>query len=514
VTRQALFFGAFFGLIGAVAIYHLLMYVVLGSIELLSYSAYLAALILFQLAREPQIFGTTLIRIDVHVLFWWSFALLALFGYWLFRSFLALPALQPRLDRAFLALTVVTAAAAVAAPWVAPLDKPVELAALVVLLLAASSLVGALRQGVRVARFFSIAYAGFFALALLRFLWNAGVTHVGAAAPLFEHGIEFCVGFQALTLALGLADRIAAANEERDHAQRRTIEEISTLNVAYARFVPRAFLDLLGKSDVRDVRLGEGVEREMTVLFSDVRSFTSISEALSPSDTFGFINGLLSRTGPVVRENGGIVDKYVGDAIMALFPGPTDDALRAAIALQGAVREHNVERAAEGKPAIAVGVGLHRGSLMLGTIGEHERMDGTVIADAVNVASRVEGLTKYFGARVIVSGDVRAALADPAAYTFRFLGRVAVMGKRLGVELYEVLDGEPPERAATKRAALPAFEGAVAAFTAGAFADAAARFAAVAAADPEDGAARYLHERALALEAADGPWEGVDQAAK
>jgi two-component system sensor histidine kinase ChiS len=175
-----------------------------------------------------------------------------------------------------------------------------------------------------------------------------------------------------------------------------------------------------------------------------------------------------------VREYGGIVDKYVGDAIMALFPGVADDALRAAIALQGAVREHNVERAAEGKPPIAVGVGLHRGSLMLGTIGEHERMDGTVIADAVNVASRVEGLTKYFGARVMVSGEVRAALADPAAYTFRFLGRVAVMGKRQGIELYEVLDGDAPERQAIKRAALPAFHGAVAAFVAGAFADAAA----------------------------------------
>jgi adenylate cyclase len=365
-----------------------------------------------------------------------------------------------------------------------------------------------------VARFFGIAYAGFLAFAVLRLLWNAGVAHGSAFEPVFRFGIEIGVAFQALTLALGLADRIAAANEERDHAQRRTIEEISTLNVAYARFVPRAFLDLLGKSDVRDVHLGDGVEREMTVLFSDVRSFTTISEALSPAETFGFINGLLSRTGPVVREYGGIVDKYVGDAIMALFPGAADDALRAAIALQGAVREHNVERAADGKPPIAVGVGLHRGSLMLGTIGEHERMDGTVIADAVNVASRVEGLTKYFGARVIVSGDVRAALADPAAYTFRFLGCVAVMGKRQGVELYEVLDGEPPERQAAKRAAAPTFDRAVAAFVAGAFADAAALFAAVSGADPDDGAARYLRERALALEAAGDPWEGVDQAAK
>ena len=168
----------------------------------------------------------------------------------------------------------------------------------------------------------------------------------------------------------------------------------------------------------------------MTVLFSDVRSFTTISEALSPNETFGFINGLLSRTGPVVREHGGIVDKYVGDAIMALFPrvAPTTECAPQS-RCRARCAEHNAERAADGLAPIAVGVGLHCGSLMLGTIGEHERMDGTVIADAVNVASRVEGLTKYFGARVIVTESVRAALADPDAYAMRFLGRVAVIGQ-------------------------------------------------------------------------------------
>ena len=331
---------------------------------------------------------------------------------------------------------------------------------------------------------------------------------------LFTYGVELGTVFQALTLALGLADRIAFANEERDRAQRYTIEEISTLNVAYSRFVPRAFLDLLGKDDVRDVRLGDGIERHMTVLFSDVRSFTSISEALSPNETFGFINGLLSRTGPVVREHGGIVDKYVGDAIMALFPRAADDGVRAAVALQGAVRAHNVERAANHLPPIAVGVGVHCGSLMLGTIGEHERMDGTVIADAVNVASRVEGLTKYFGARVIVTDDIRAALTDPDAYAMRYLGRVAVMGKRQGVGLYEVLDGDPPDRLAAKRATAEPFAAAVSAFVAGAFAEAAERFNDVLRSDEADGAARYLHGRALELAESAAPWEGVDQAAK
>ena len=141
-------------------------------------------------------------------------------------------------------------------------------------------------------------------------------------------------------------------------------------------------------------------------------------------------------------------------------------------------------------------------------------MDGTVIADAVNVASRVEGLTKYFGARVIVTGEIRAALADPDAYTMRYLGRIAVMGKRQGVGLYEVIDGDPPERLAAKRKTATAFAGAVTAFVDGAFAEAAERFTDVLRLDDVDGAARYLHGRALELAASGVPWEGVDQAAK
>ena len=510
-----MFFGAFFGLISAVAIYHLLMYAVLRVPEFLSYGAYLAALAVFQLGREPQYLAVLGIVVDANVLFWWTFSALSFFGYWLFRSFLSLPALQPRLDRVFLALTCVFAVAAPFTPWTPPsYETGIEALAFVLLVVAGSSLVVAVRQRVRVATYFGIAYAGFFAGALMWFVWNIAGERLGPLTFTFHLGLELGTAFQALTLALGLADRIAFANEERDRAQRHTIEEISTLNVAYSRFVPRAFLDLLGKDDVREVRLGDGIEREMTVLFSDVRSFTTISEALSPSETFGFINGLLSRTGPVVREYGGIVDKYVGDAIMALFPGPADDALRAAIALQGAVHAHNAERVANQLPPIVVGVGLHRGSLMLGTIGEHERMDGTVIADAVNVASRVEGLTKYFGARVMVTDEVRAALTDPDGYGMRYLGRVAVMGKRQGVGIYEVIDGDPPDRLAAKQANAGTFDAAVAAFVAGAFAEAAALFRSVLQADGDDGAARYLESRALVLAATPGAWEGVDQANK
>jgi hypothetical protein len=141
-------------------------------------------------------------------------------------------------------------------------------------------------------------------------------------------------------------------------------------------------------------------------------------------------------------------------------------------------------------------------------------MDGTVIADAVNVASRVEGLTKYFGARVMVTDSVRRALADPDDYEMRYLGRVAVKGTSAGVGMYEVIDGDPPERLAAKHATATEFAAAVSAFVDGAFDDAAERFDGVLAIDGHDEAARYLQSRARELARSNAPWDGFDRAAK
>jgi len=504
-------YGLFFGLIAAVGVYHLLMYAVLRTVDFLAYGTYLFALIAFQVARTPLIEPGPAQR----WLFWWSFAAVTALGYWLFRSFLSLPEQQPRINRIFFGFTVAVVATSLVAPWLGGVvDKVLEVAALGVLVVGAVSIVEALRKGVRVARFFGIAYAGLFLGALARIGWQLGLERVVPGLGVLSWGIELGSTFQALTLALGIADRIAAANEERDRAQRHTISEITALNVAYARFVPREFLELLGKDDVRDVALGDGVEREMTVLFTDVRSFTTLSEAMTPGQTFGFINELLERTGPAVREHGGIVDKYVGDAIMALFPRAADDALRAAIAVQHGVAGYNAERARRGALPVTVGVGLHRGNLMLGTIGEAARMDGTVIADAVNTASRVEGLTKYFGAGIIISETVYAALADPRAYAMRYLGRVAVQGRTQGLGIFEVLDGDRPESRAPKIVSIAQFAAAVDAFVAGSFAVAAESFEAVLAHDPDDRAARYLQARALELATNGEPWDGVDHAAK
>ncbi|EDN72477.1 adenylate/guanylate cyclase [Beggiatoa sp. SS] len=153
--------------------------------------------------------------------------------------------------------------------------------------------------------------------------------------------------------------------------QRRIVEnarfyqEITDLNKAYERFVPHEFLRLLNKRSVVDVALGDQVEKEMTILFSDIRGFTALSEKMSPQENFNFINTYLSQMEPIITQYQGFIDKYIGDAIMALFPGQADEAVQGSIAMLKQLVEYNQQRQSAGLDPIAIGIGLNTGALML-----------------------------------------------------------------------------------------------------------------------------------------------------
>ncbi len=217
------------------------------------------------------------------------------------------------------------------------------------------------------------------------------------------------------------------------------------LTDSYSYFVPKEFLQFLEKESIIDIKLGDNVLKEMTVLFSDIRSFTMLSERMSPQENFNFLNSCLSRIGPVVRNNRGFIDKYIGDSVMALFPEKAGDAVYAAIAMQNVIETYNRHREKTGYEPIEIGVGIHSGVLMLGTIGEEKRMEGTVISDAVNLASRVEGLTKLYGAKIIVSNHTLERLEKSSDFSFRFLDRVQVKGKKRWVDIFEIFDCDPAE---------------------------------------------------------------------
>jgi len=230
---------------------------------------------------------------------------------------------------------------------------------------------------------------------------------------------------------------------------RDTIGDLKHTNLSIERFVPRAFLAIVGKPRIVDVELGDNKREEMSILFSDIRSFTTLSEGMTPDENFAFINAYLEHMGPVIRDNNGFIDKYIGDAIMALFTN-ADDALRAGLAMLDALEQFNAGRQAAGQQPIAIGIGINTGSLMLGTIGERHRMDGTVISDAVNLASRIESLTKDYKVPLLISEYTWRQLSEPQAYDIRPIDVVVVKGKTRPVTLFEVYERDPPRERAAK----------------------------------------------------------------
>ncbi len=209
---------------------------------------------------------------------------------------------------------------------------------------------------------------------------------------------------------------------------------------SFARFVPTEFLTYLNKESIIDVELGNQVQKQMSVLFTDIRSFTSLSENMTPQENFNFLNSYLKRLGPIIRSNGGFIDKYIGDAVMALFADSPENAIDTALMMQADIREYNNLRKRSGYEGIAIGIGIHSGNLMLGTIGEENRMEGTVISDDVNLASRIESLTKYYGADILISGRVLNQLPDKSKYNYRIIDTVIVMGRSEPVTLIEILN--------------------------------------------------------------------------
>ncbi len=272
----------------------------------------------------------------------------------------------------------------------------------------------------------------------------------------------------------------------------KTHLQLSKTTLAYSRFVPYEFLKFLGHESIVDVQLGDQVQKEMTILFSDICSFTTLSEEMTPKENFDFINSYLSVVGPVIRKHGGFIDKYIGDAIMALFPESAEDALQASIEMIEQLSMLNIERQKKNLLPIKVGIGIHTGSLMLGTIGEHERMETTVISDAVNMASRMEGLTKLYGAGIMLSVETLCQLDDPAKYELRFLGRARMKGKKYLVSVFEIFQGDPPHVIELKNQTRTEFERAVHLYENKKYIQALPIFQSVLRINPEDKAAKVF----------------------
>jgi len=215
----------------------------------------------------------------------------------------------------------------------------------------------------------------------------------------------------------------------------RAMRQLSHL---FGQYLPKELVEEMKEDPTAYNQLAQN--REMTVLFTDIRSFTTISEGLSPEDLSAMLNSYLTPMTQIIHDHRGTIDKYIGDAVMAFWGAPLADPDHARHALYtglamlerlNAIREDFKER---GWPEIRIGVGINTGVMSVGDMGSKFRMSYTVLGDAVNLGSRLEGLTKTYGVEIIVSETTRAAVPD---YVYRELDLVKVKGKEQPIAIFE-----------------------------------------------------------------------------
>jgi adenylate cyclase len=234
----------------------------------------------------------------------------------------------------------------------------------------------------------------------------------------------------------------ATLREYKDKA-----EEAMLLNKTFRKFVPKQFIDHLAKHGSDVLELGRADEDELAILFSDIRGFTSLSEQMSPQELMNFLNSYFLRMNEPIHKNKGFIDKFIGDAVMALFDRPTgtntdkaQDAIRAALDLRYAINLYNQHRANSGYPPINIGIGIHFGPVIIGTVGSDDRMDTTVIGDSVNIAFRLEALAPKYNTDIVISAQTLHQAKAESLFEYRLLDWVRVKGRKTPIEVYEIID--------------------------------------------------------------------------
>jgi class 3 adenylate cyclase len=220
----------------------------------------------------------------------------------------------------------------------------------------------------------------------------------------------------------------------------RQRERLGRAHAAGLRFVPFEVLRLLGRERLEEVSLDDHVEQPMSAMSCDIRAFTALAEGKTPKQVFHFINEYLGCIEPAILAEGGFIDSFAGDGIMALFGGGPDHAVRAGIATLRAVDRLNDALVARGEAPIRVGIGVHTGALMLGILGATERLKVGVLGDPVDVSAWLEAYSKEVGATRLVSERTVEHLDDRTAYTLRRIEDARLVARSGGAPVYEVLD--------------------------------------------------------------------------
>ncbi|MEL6257271.1 MAG: adenylate/guanylate cyclase domain-containing protein [Bacteroidota bacterium] len=508
----------FLGIFGIMCLYNLVLFITVRFKAYLFYALYLLCVGTFVLfAVGPMTypaFGDPRYLVPIGHL---AFSAINIFYYLFGKSFLELKNLLPNWDRILIWMIIIKSGFLLLTQTILytsfniPLALGIEFGLLLVdVILNLIFFVALARTRDRLA-FYFIGGSG---SVIVMGLSLAVIGHI------FELSYTFMIFLSTIVIeiiffSLGLGYRIRKTEQEKVDAEREKRvaqealnEKLSSLNVAFKRFVPHEFIKSLGHTNVLDVNLGDGVEKEVTVLFSDIRDYTTLSEKMTPKENFDFLNTYLGRMGPAIQKHKGFVNQYYGDGIMALFPEKPEDALLAAREMLETLEEFNENR----EEALRIGIGLHTGQLMMGVIGDADRMDASVVADTVNTASRMEGLTKHYGTSIILSEQTLSGITRPADHLLRFLGKVQVKGRKEALNVHESKAWLVSVEKEKFLSLTQTFHEALSAYYEQNFSLAIKAFKEVLSLNPEDKASKLYLSRALSYDKEGVPnnWSGIE----
>ncbi|PIU00696.1 MAG: hypothetical protein COT74_03255 [Bdellovibrionales bacterium CG10_big_fil_rev_8_21_14_0_10_45_34] len=252
--------------------------------------------------------------------------------------------------------------------------------------------------------------------------------------------------FEASILAYGLGDRFRRIITEKIASQQNAL---TRLRAARARqeeilnqtkkFVPSGLVELLGKSDITSINLGSVESLERTVLFLDIRNFTSVAELMKPTELYQFLLHYLAKISPIVDKYHGFIDKFIGDGILAIFETP-EDCMSCALDILKGLEELNRSGLINGLAKVQVGFGIHTGVVAAGVIGNPMRLEATVVGDTVNVAARLESTTKEYGCEILISKETYLRAPESLLDLIRFVDVIQLKGKSKTTEIYQLID--------------------------------------------------------------------------
>jgi adenylate cyclase len=273
------------------------------------------------------------------------------------------------------------------------------------------------------------------------FIWFLGGLHdslLVAGASFLSN--ERILWFASIWLSIFLTIAIAL----HFHSLEQAIRQAKDM---FERFVPPAYLRRIASKGLGAIRLGEADQQWVTILCCDIRGFTALSERLTPSQLITFVNRLYERIDRVIVEQQGVIDKFLGDAVLCIFEGA--DSARRAVAcgvnMMAVVKSFNTGEGGLTDQSVQISIGLHTGPVIIGTIGSSERMDSTVLGLTVNIAKRLEEATRPLSVDILITEQVAKQLPNGHSIRFRKLGEVSLKGSSAPVDIVEVYDHDPPE---------------------------------------------------------------------